>query len=49
MMTTIKYNLTFSMTLNFIAILLAITDILSPAVGALAHNAGSVIVIVNSA
>ena len=36
MMTTIKYNLTFSMTLNFIAILLAITDILSPVVGALA-------------
>lgn len=36
MMTTIKLNMTFSMTLNFIAI-------------ALVHNAGSVLVITNSA
>lgn len=49
MMTTIKCNLTFSMTLNFIAIALAITGILNPVVGALVHNCGSVIVIVNSA
>ena len=49
MMVTIKCNLTFSMTLNFIAIVLAITGILNPVVGALVHNAGSVIVIVNSA
>lgn len=49
MMTTIKRNLTFSMTLNFIAIVLAITGILNPVVGALVHNAGSVAVIVNSA
>ena len=49
MMTTIKYNLTFSMALNFAAILLAITGILNPVVGALVHNAGSVLVIVNSA
>lgn len=49
MMTTIKCNLTFSMTLNFIAIVLAITGILNPVVGALVHNAGSVAVIVNSA
>jgi heavy metal translocating P-type ATPase len=49
MMTTIKINLTFSMTLNFIAIALAITGILNPVVGALVHNAGSVLVIVNSA
>ncbi len=49
MMLTIKCNLTFSMTLNFIAIILAITGILNPVVGALVHNAGSVIVIVNSA
>lgn len=48
MMTTIKCNLTFSMTLNFIAIILAITGILNPVVGALVHNAGSVLVIVNS-
>lgn len=49
MMTTIKLNLTFSMTLNFIAIVLAIIGTLDPVVGALVHNAGSVLVITNSA
>ncbi len=49
MMKTIIMNLTFSMTLNFIAIVLAITGVLNPVVGALVHNAGSVIVIINSA
>lgn len=49
MMTTIKWNLTFSMTLNFVAITLAITGRLNPVVGALVHNAGSVLVIINSA
>ncbi len=49
MMITIKLNMTFSMTLNFIAIVLAITGALSPVVGALVHNAGSVLVIINSA
>ena len=49
MMTTIKVNLTFSMTLNFIAITLAITGLLGPVIGALVHNAGSVAVIINSA
>ena len=49
MMTTIRLNLTFSMMLNFAAILLAITGILNPVVGALVHNAGSVVVIINSA
>ena len=49
MMATIKVNLTFSMTLNFLAIALAITGLLGPVVGALVHNAGSVLVIINSA
>ena len=49
MMTTIRLNLTFSMTLNFVAIVLAITGVLNPVVGALVHNAGSVLVIINSA
>ena len=49
MMKTIKLNMTFSMTLNFIAIVLAMTGTLSPVVGALVHNAGSVLVIMNSA
>lgn len=49
MMKTIKINLTFSMCLNFLAIILAITGVLDPVVGALVHNAGSVLVIINSA
>lgn len=49
MMTKIKFNLSFSMLLNFVAIILAMTGILNPVVGALVHNAGSVFVIVNSA
>ena len=49
MMRTIKLNMTFSMTLNFIAITLATTGTLNPVVGALVHNAGSVLVITNSA
>ncbi len=49
MMITIKCNLSFSLGLNFLAIILAITGILNPVVGALVHNAGSVLVIVNSA
>lgn len=49
MMRTIQWNLTFSMTLNFVAITLAITGILNPIIGAFVHNAGSVFVIINSA
>ena len=49
MMFVIKCNLSFSMALNFLAILLAITGVLNPVVGALVHNAGSVLVIINSA
>ena len=47
-MRTIKANLTFSMVLNFVAIILAMTAVLNPVTGALVHNAGSVFVIVNS-
>ena len=49
MMTTIKINLVFSMGLNFLAIILAIIGTLNPIIGALVHNAGSVLVIINSA
>lgn len=48
-MTTIKWNLSLSMLLNFIAIILAMTGILNPILGALVHNLGSVAVIINSA
>lgn len=37
------------MGLNFLAIILAITGVLNPVVGALVHNCGSVLVIINSA
>lgn len=49
MMTTIRLNMIFSMTLNLVTITLAITGILDPIVGALVHNTGSVLVIANSA
>ena len=49
MMTVIRINLTFSMALNFAAVALAMTGVLNPVVGALVHNAGSVLVILHSA
>lgn len=49
MMKTIKVNLIFSMTLNFLAVILAMTGLLGPVVGAIVHNVSSVIVIINSA
>ena len=48
-MKTIKLNVIFSLALNFLAIILAMTGILNPVVGALVHNLGSVFVILNSA
>ncbi|MBV7272907.1 cation-translocating P-type ATPase [Clostridiaceae bacterium UIB06] len=48
-MSTIKWNLSLSMLLNFVAIILAMTGILNPILGALVHNIGSVAVIINSA
>lgn len=49
MLKTIKINMAFSMGLNFLAIVLAITGKIDPVVGALVHNAGSVLVITDSA
>ncbi|WP_251440007.1 heavy metal translocating P-type ATPase [Veillonella intestinalis] len=49
MMSTIKWNLAFAMILNFVAIGLSFPGILNPVTGALVHNAGSVLVIINSA
>ena len=45
---TIKINIILSMALNFIAIVLAMSGILSPMLGALVHNIGSVAVVLNS-
>jgi heavy metal translocating P-type ATPase len=47
-MKTIKLNMALSLVLNFAAILLAMTGILNPVMGALVHNVGSVAVIINS-
>lgn len=49
MMSTIKWNLVFAMILNFTAIGLSFPGILTPVTGELVHNAGSVLVIINSA
>ena len=49
MMQAIRFNLTFSMALNFAAIILAALGLLNPVTGALVHNAGSVAVILHSA
>ena len=48
MMTTIKVNLSFSLLLNFVAIILAMVGTLSPC-GRLVHNGGSLLVVANSA
>lgn len=49
MMTVIKLNIVFSLVLNFAAIALAMVAVLNPVAGALVHNVGSLIVIINSA
>ena len=49
LMTTIRWNLIFAFALNFAAIVLAVRGEMGPVVGALVHNAGSIVVIVHSA
>ncbi len=46
---SIKFNITLSMLINFAAILLSVAGLLTPATGALVHNAGSVLVVLNAA
>ena len=48
-MRTIKINLSFVLILNGIAIILAMIGTLSPVWGALVHNGGSLLVVLNSA
>lgn len=45
---TINLNIAFSLSLNIIAMILAILGVLNPIAGALVHNIGSVIVIIYS-
>lgn len=49
MMKIIKFNIIFSLGLNTVAILLAITGVLNPIMGALIHNSGSILVVIHSA
>ncbi len=46
---TIKFSITLSMLINFIAIIFSIQGILTPTTGALVHNAGSVLVVLIAA
>ena len=46
---TIRFNITLSMTINFVAVLLGVLGLMSPVVGALVHNAGSLLVVLNAA
>lgn len=46
---SIKFNITLSMLINFMAIILSVLGLLTPATGALVHNAGSVLVVLNAA
>ncbi len=46
---SIKLNITLSMTINFIAITLSLLGLLGPVSGALVHNVGSVLVVLNAA
>ncbi len=46
---SIKVNITISMAINAVAITLSVLGLLSPVWGALVHNAGSVLVVLNAA
>lgn len=46
---TIKTNITISMTLNLLGIILSVSGILTPITGAIMHNLGSVLVVLNAA
>ena len=49
MMSKVKVNITFSMAWNLMAVALSMFAVLGPVTGALVHNVGSVLVVVNSA
>jgi len=46
---TIKFSITLSMAINFVAIILSVMGVLNPTTGALVHNAGSVLVVLIAA
>jgi cation transport ATPase len=46
---TIRINIVMSMVLNVATVLLAAMGLMGPVVGALAHNAGAFLIVLNSA
>ena len=46
---TIKFNISMSMLINFVAVGMSVLGWLTPVTGALVHNAGSVLVVLNAA
>lgn len=46
---TIKFSITLSMCINFVAIILSLLELLTPVTGALVHNAGSCFVVLIAA
>lgn len=46
---TIRFNITLSMSINFVAVLLGVLGVMTPVIGALVHNAGSILVVLNAA
>jgi len=46
---TIKFNITISIIINIIAVILSIAGLLNPITGAIVHNIGSVLVVLNAA
>ncbi|MDR0571775.1 MAG: cation-translocating P-type ATPase [Rickettsiales bacterium] len=45
---TIKLNISSSLVINFVAVTLSVLGLLTPMLGALAHNAGSILVVLNA-
>lgn len=45
---TIKFNISLSMFINFVAVGMSVAGLLNPVTGALVHNAGSVLVVLNA-
>ena len=45
---TIRFNIVLSMAINLVAITLSVMGFLSPITGAIVHNAGSVLVVLNA-
>ena len=45
---TIKFNIIISLLINFVAVILSVLGVLNPLIGAIVHNLGSILVILNA-